>query len=244
MIKYYWVSIMNIAVYDDNKSACEEVKKIITGSFDFSIICCYKERDLLSVIENPNYELNLLIIDIELENGKNGIKVASMIKNKLPNLPVIFLTAYGDIYHEKIFFNFQPYGLVTKPIQKNILLYLIKKLHNELNKNQSTIKFISNYQEYTIPVNQINYIQSIRRICEIITHRKNYIVYSKISDFEEKLNNQFLRCHQSYIINLSYIKSIKKNAFITVNNESIPISNKYQKDCEKIYNDYLKNTFL
>lgn len=107
-------------------------------------------------------------------------------------------------------------------------------------EKNNTYNFISEYKEYSIPIKNINYIQSRKRVCEIVTDKKMYSVYLKISDIENELTNKFIRCHQSYIINLDYIVDFEKSQFTTKNNEYIPISKKYYQKVRERYYAYIR----
>ena len=62
--------------------------------------------------------------------------------------------------------------------------------------------------------------------------------YGKLNDIEQKLNTpNFLRCHQSFIINMAEIKSVEENDFMTTTGRLIPIR---KRELRKIKNEYLE----
>ena len=174
-------------------------------------------------------------MNIVLENDLNGIDLASKIHCDHPDIKMIFLTAYDDTDYKKIFSDFQPYGFITKPIQYNILNFFLRKISIEHNTRYKYIEFVSNYKNYRISVNDICYIQSRKRVCEIITKQDLFTTYLKISNIEKELTSAFIRCHQSYIVNMGYVADLCKNQFILTNGETVPISKKYISVARKAF---------
>lgn len=117
---------MNMIVCDNNKAICTEITDYIKNNFQFNIFECYNEIELMNIIKSKK-EIEVIILDIVLENNINGIDVATEIHRSFPEIKIIFLTGYDDIYYKDIFSTFQPYGFVSKPIQYNILDFFLKK---------------------------------------------------------------------------------------------------------------------
>ena len=54
-----------------------------------------------------------------------------------------------------------------------------------------------------------------------------------------KLPSYFIRCHRSYIINAKKVIEQKREEFVLENNITIPISRSYQKQVEKLFQEFL-----
>jgi DNA-binding LytR/AlgR family response regulator len=55
-------------------------------------------------------------------------------------------------------------------------------------------------------------------------------------DFEQE---QFILCHNSFIVNMNQIKTIRDSEFIMFNNKSVPISRRLLKKVKEKYVQYL-----
>lgn len=225
---------MNFIICDDNIAICNDIKQYAENNFDCSVSICADEKSLQKQLSKLK-DVHAIIMDIVLENNTNGIDVASKIHAERPEIKVIFLTAYDDIYYKQIFSDFQPYGFITKPIQYNILNFFLRKIYIEYRNKNKCLEFISGYKNRSVAVADICYIQSRKRICEIITPKEIFNTYLKISEVEECLTPDFLRCHQSYIINMSYVSDLRKNQFVLTNGDTVPISKKYILEARKAY---------
>lgn len=61
----------------------------------------------------------------------------------------------------------------------------------------------------------------------------------KLKDFEKQLENStFLRCHQSFIINMERITGAKNDSF-RIGAHVIPISRSYNRVAHEKYDEYL-----
>ena len=71
-----------------------------------------------------------------------------------------------------------------------------------------------------------------------LTDGKKISCRARLGDFSGQLSDSsFLRCHQSFCINMEKVTSLKKNSFV-VGQTEIPISRTYLKTARKKYKDY------
>ena len=78
---------------------------------------------------------------------------------------------------------------------------------------------------YNIPLKEILYFESVKRIVIITTFDKEYQFYAKLDDIERELEKKgFIRCHQSYLVNSIFIRKIEKDTVYLVNGKEIRIS--------------------
>lgn len=223
---------MNILVCDDDFSIANSIAKYIKNKFKHEVSVSINREEALNVIHSE--DIDLLIIDIVLKDD-NGIFLAEDIQKDQSNIKIIFITGYGNVYYENIYEHITPQGFLEKPIQYNILNFFIKQAESEYKKKTAKIKISYDFKEYLITIDDILYIQSSKRVCEIITNGKTYRCYKKLSDFQKELPKYFARCHQSYIVNAKYIASYQSGQFTLTTGSIIPISDSYAKDAKNLY---------
>lgn len=223
---------MNILVCDDDLSIANSIAKYIKNKFKHEVFVSINREEALNVIHSEN--IDLLIIDIVLKDD-NGIFLAEDIQKNQSNIKIIFITGYGNVYYENIYEHITPQGFLEKPIQYNILNFFIKQAENEYKKKTAKLKISYDFKEYLITIDDILYIQSSKRVCEIITNDKTYRCYKKLSDFLKELPEYFVRCNQSYIVNAKYITSYQSGQFTLTTGAIIPISDSYAKDAKNLY---------
>lgn len=223
---------MNILVCDDDLSIANSIAEYIKNKFKHKVFDSINREDALIITHSE--KIDLLIIDIVLKDD-NGIFLAEDIQKIQPDIKIIFVTGYGNEYYENIYKNITPQGFLEKPIQYNILNFFIKQAENEFKKKTAKLKISYDFKKYLITINDILYIQSSKRVCEIITNDKTYRCYKKLSDFQKELPEYFARCHQSYIVNAKYIASYQSGQFTLTTGSIIPISDSYAKNAKNLY---------
>lgn len=91
-------------------------------------------------------------------------------------------------------------------------------------------------QHIRILIHEILYIESNKNYIQIHTLYKTYRLRMRIQDLSNSLDaTYFLRCHQSYIVNMRYIRSMKRYEIVLYNNIKIPISKTYTKQTRAKY---------
>ena len=87
-------------------------------------------------------------------------------------------------------------------------------MHESGNKQppKNKILITSHYKTHLVSLDEIVYIHSEGNYSEIfLTENKNYLIRQNLKYWEEHLTgNNFLRIHQSYIINTGYLEKIEK----------------------------------
>ena len=67
-------------------------------------------------------------------------------------------------------------------------------------------------------------------------------VYEKLGEVEEKLEDpRFMRCHQSYIVNLDYVQDVDQNDFVLPDAERVPIRKREKKKILDQYKEYMES---
>ena len=101
-----------------------------------------------------------------------------------------------------------------------------EKSHNiEIKHNLTTEK---------IPTSGIKWVEAMGDYVKIITLEKKYLVLSTMKAFMEKLpENQFLRIHKSFIINLNKVVNYTSST-VNIDGDDLPISRNRKKDFREI----------
>lgn len=91
-----------------------------------------------------------------------------------------------------------------------------------------------------IPYSDILYVMSERRKLFIYQPRGVFDeLYMKLDEMEQALDERFVRCHQSYLVNMDYIHGITSEEFLLVDDIRIPISQKRYWPAKHQYVSYV-----
>ncbi|MBZ5857585.1 LytR/AlgR family response regulator transcription factor [Flavihumibacter profundi] len=89
-----------------------------------------------------------------------------------------------------------------------------------------------------VPVPSIQYIESDKRLCKIVTETRSYTIYASIRRFEETLSKgRFLRIHKRYIVSMDFVNFIGK-AEIKVAGRVLPVSRKAKEKMQEMFIKY------
>jgi len=200
-----------------------------------------------------NNKVELVFLDIEL-NNESGFDLLKIFRN--PSFQVEFTTAHEQYALKAIKSSCLEYLL--KPIDYRELIYTIDKYQSISNIQQSekinVLLDNTNDRKYSISkiavpisdgfiflnINDIQYCQADMNYTKIILLNGNSVLSTKnLKEFEELLNQEnFFRCHKSWLINLNYIKRYSKtdgNRVQMSNEVWIDISFRKKDDFLKIF---------
>ncbi len=82
---------------------------------------------------------------------------------------------------------------------------------------------------------RIQYFESNVHKILAIAEQDQVEFYLKMDELEERLpSDVFLRCHQSYIVNRSYVWRLSAEELVLLNQKRIPVSRWYMKEVQKM----------
>jgi two-component system, LytTR family, response regulator len=182
-----------------------------------------------------------LLIDIHLSGKKDGIDIAGTLKKDY-DYPYIFLTSNTDKKTVERAKDVVPGAYLVKPFSKEELYTSIEialsnfgsvSIKNN-NKEIATLKqalFIKQKHLFIkVKFDDIIFIKSDHVYIEVIsTDNHKYIVRGSFSDYKQKLDDNFIRVHHGYIVNLLHVVAIDQD-YVKVEKHMIPIGKNYKDD--------------
>ncbi len=138
---------------------------------------------------------------------------------------------------------------ILKPIDKNLIHRTLLRFRKESHiKNDTTICFKS-YGDYKfIKSNEVMYLKADNNATDFVMKNGNVVgAFKCLKYFQESLPNQFVRIHNSYIVNTDYISRIhfgKSKCTVKNTNSYIPFSKSYRSNVEFIKNKLSKASVL
>ena len=229
---------MKIVICDDNKSIASFVEECIEDmnipNIDIEVF--YSGNKLVEYLERGN-KGNIYFLDIEMD-GLNGIDLGRIIRSDDNSSLIIYMTMHKD-YVFKVF-EALPFRFLVKPLVKDELLKVMKEALDHIQGSNNFYFFKIERTNYQIPYKDIIYFEGRGRKACIHTKDGEYEFYSKISDIYEELDQKiFLRVHNSYIVNMDYIRSIEKMEVVLSDDITVPISRSYRAEVGEKHMKYI-----
>ena len=88
--------------------------------------CADGEKEAMRLFEEQSFDLVLL--DVMMSRINEGYDVCEWIRRRNADIPVIFLTARGDVRDQELGFNLGAHDYVVKPYSERVLLLKVKTM--------------------------------------------------------------------------------------------------------------------
>lgn len=190
--------------------------------------------EAIEVINNE--DLDIILLDINLSDEKDGIDIANYINKSKPT-PFVYLTSNADYSTVSRAKETKPNGYILKPINKkdlftSIEMALSAKVEETAVKTDSVNDTLFvNHKDALVKINQqdILWLNAEGNYTKINTPKQSYLVRGNLKETQLNLNNQFCRVHKSYVVNMKHIDKIMVYA-IFINDTEIPIGKMYKEE--------------
>ena len=182
-------------------------------------------EDLLAELEMAG-DFNIVLLDIELGGGMDGITIAMKMREMNKHFCLIFISQYEGYYREA--FMAYPFQYLEKPVSKNRLTETLNQAVDScLDLNESFFFRFKN-RTYNIRLREVLYFSSDKRVIRIYMENGDiHMFYEKLDELEERLKSsdfRFLRIHQSYLVNARQIEQYHPKYVVMRNKEMLSIS--------------------
>ncbi|MFD2586760.1 LytR/AlgR family response regulator transcription factor [Croceitalea marina] len=188
---------------------------------------CYDAFQAIELLQRE--KLDLLFLDINMPK-LSGFDMLKTLKNP-PK--IIVTTAYKEFALEGYELPITDYLL--KPFSFLRFLKAVNKvLEFKQDKEKSTcapkdyVEIKVDKKKYRVKLGDILYIEAQGNYCKIVSKTEKLLTLHKISDFQQELPKQFIRVHNSFIVNKDAISATEGNR-IYINKVIVPIGRTYRK---------------
>lgn len=216
---------MHAAICDDESLFLEQLHEIILKTNRIDKCDLFDSIDDLRIALRKGIVYDVIFMDIDWKKeNENGMLYASEINKLHPETLIIYTTAYNEKFSQEIFWeSVNLCGYLVKPVQSGNLQKLLDKIEKQQNSEKSII-LKQNGTFNVLPYKQILYLESRAHQIFIYTTDGEFAVYEKLDTYEDKLKNSFVRTHQSYLVNMEYIKRIDKKDLQLQDDTILPVS--------------------
>lgn len=80
------------------------------------------------------------------------------------------------------------------------------------------------YTERVIWPREVTYVESKRRVLHIHTADEEIATYARLADLAEELPERFVRCHNSFVVNLDCVRELRTECVVLTDGTTIPVS--------------------
>ncbi|MBQ6385374.1 MAG: response regulator transcription factor [Lachnospiraceae bacterium] len=235
--------MLRIAVCDDERAEREAVVREAEHFFSLhGMKTMIREFGSARALLLENEPSDLYLLDVVMPEV-DGIKAAEMLKQTHPEAVVVFITSMIDSAVDS--YRVEAAGFLLKPVTAETFAETAERLiRRGLIGEDPVITVSRGYQTVELPVRRIAVLESELHRVHIYLDGGSFSVSRRLSSFEEELSRfpQFHRCHQSFIVNMSYVRELKGSVFVLSDElreeiREVPISRAYLKSSKKAFYD-------
>ena len=197
---------------------------------------CQSAVEARAFLENDTVDAIFCDINMPDLNGMDFVKSLAV-----PPL-VIFTTAYSEYAVEGFRVNAVDYLL--KPFGLQEFQRAANRLRERLegHRDESDIFLKTDYRIVKVSIPDIRYVEAMSEYLKVWIEGepKPIITLLSMKKMEDRLPDDFMRIHRSYIINLTKIQEVNKNRVKMDAQTSLPIGDMYKE----AFQAYLETKFL
>ena len=211
--------MIKVMIIEDEPQIRKLLCKIVEKQDGFEVVA--EAGDFAgAVTEYTKYKADVVFADIDL-NGESGLECVKVLLALNPKLKVVFATAHSEYMANA--FEIYAFDYLVKPFNVERVVKTLNRIrdnHYEEEKAQTGSEHLEQYKEKLLikGKEQISFVdkkdiimvERVESVTQIITKDETYRTSIGLGEIEEKLSTkEFMRCHKSYIINLSMISKIE-----------------------------------
>jgi two-component system LytT family response regulator len=232
---------MTVYILEDETNILQYILSLV-GEIPYLQVVGYAADIAKAQREIPQLQPELILADIQLKDG-NSFTLFNTIETEAP---IIFITAYNQYAMDAL--NLGAFAYLLKPIDtaafNNAIdrcyrktenfkftryqLEIAENYYNKKSEPQRIALKSVNFMQIVV-IDEILYCKSDKGYTTFFLENGSKIMVSKLlKDYEELLPaNKFIRCHQSYMVNMRFILRYYKEGEIELTNgDKIPVSDR------------------
>lgn len=229
-----------VAVCDDTKDQRVQVAELTRRFFENKRL-----RAHIDIYENgtglleSGKEYDLCLLDV-LMPGMSGIDAAEALAGKEGSPVVVFITSSLEAAVEG--YRVEAAGFILKPVEEeNFKATMERVVERRLGVKSAVLSVVHNRVNVELPLDRVAWFENrLHRVFVTLADGEVLSIHHKLSQLQHILeeHSRFLRCHQSYLVNLGFVEKLEESCFHMKDGQIIPISRNFYKQSKNAYYHY------
>ncbi|MEL7223715.1 MAG: response regulator transcription factor [Cyanobacteria bacterium J06576_12] len=244
---------LKIMVVEDDPLFATEVEMLLTSLNKV-------EYQLVDNIEAARRQIQmqsfqLILLDIHLQGPENGLDFGRYLRQNLPTLPIVFMTAHtGGATYEKAR-SLMPYAFLVKPVELLTLRSIVEAIldrhapyrtfqyeqfeeyqENHVLREHLFVK--TNNRFSRVQLSDVRVIEADGNYAILYANERKYVVKISVKQLLQQLSSQlFIRVHRNFAVQIPYIDNVDFSVNeLTLAGKPYPIGSKYKSELAKRLN--------
>ena len=219
---------LSIGICDDEPYFVQTLQKGVAEALQaesLRVHCFANGEDLLA----SGLDFDILLIDIELP-GKNGVETVERLRQRGKSSQVIFISCHQEFALRA--FEVDAVQYCIKPVCQQKLARALEKAIALLPPNQGAqgLTIVKDGNTQRILLGDILFCEALDHKIYIHTQNGRYDYCGTLSSLQAKLDENFFRCHKSYIVNLRWVTSKGRDAAQVAGGQQVLVARRRQQE--------------
>lgn len=214
--------MLRVAIVEDENEYREKIQRMVnqyeqeyTKYINLTVFCDGKE-----FVENYNEhnKWDIILMDIEMPS-MNGMEVAHKVREIDRDVVIVFITNMAQYAIKG--YEVDALDFILKPLNYyTFSMRFTRAVGRVKNREQKQICLnLSNGFKW-LDSKDIYYVEIQNRMLYYHTKEGEFAIRGTLKDAQEKLERlHFVKCNQCYLVNLKYVKEIRKNIVVVAQKE-------------------------
>lgn len=233
--------MINIAIIEDSQEDFEYLAEGIQKYSEQSQepVAIFHYESAIKFLDEYKFEFDIIFMDIALPDI-NGVMASEKLRKKDNDVAIVFVTNLAHLAIKG--YSVSATDFIVKPVNYYKLYSLLEKLVKKIKYNRDnymTIFTIHGMERMSL--SDIMYVEAkAHRITFHLTQRE--VTYSDtLTACGKNLpESDFVRCYQSFIVNLHYVDSFNGSEILMKDKTKIPVSRSKKKQVmQKMLDQYM-----
>lgn len=221
---------MNIAIVEDEEDSvrllCSHIKKYCEEKKIAYDVSCFSDGLEFLARYSPAYDV--VFMDIEMPNI-NGMETAKRLRASDAYVPLVFITNLKQYALQG--YKVEALDYLVKPVGYAAFSTMFSRVRKKIPEEKvGEIVVHTRAQTIRIRISDILYVETLQHFLYYHTVNGVVKIWGTLAEVEEKLpEDRFLRCNNSYIVNLEKVDRIEGDE-VCIGEERLKISRGKKKE--------------
>ena len=229
-----------VAICEDEDALREELltqcEEILTTKGVAHAITPFPSAEALLRELTQGERFDLLCLDIMMR-GMTGMELALEVRCWDETTSILFITGSTEFLLEG--YRARPIQYLLKPVKSEELAQALET-DLRLHYHPQSVTLEARGQTAVLPLQDIRYVESKNHSCLFHTSQEERLIPMSLGQVETLLPTaQFGRCHNSFLVNMRYIRKAGSREILLEKGERLPVGRRYASQFQTQFVRYL-----
>ena len=231
---------LRMAIVEDQKPDADRLEQLLKKVFAEATLRLERFASGDEFLENAAAgELQAVFLDICME-GTNGIETARQLRQKDPQLLIVFVTSSPEYVWDA--FPVHPFDYLLKPYREEKIEHLAEEMRRVLFRQEPELDVRIARQTVQMPMHKIHYALAQNHFVRVITDEGECRAVANFAQVEQQLRtqNNFLVCNRGVIVNMDKVLRFEGDCIEMLDGARLPVR---QKDKNSLFAQFTQYQF-